>query len=166
MGYINQFTVQRCEIDSGILKIAEKYEVNSVFFEAGKTCFLEGEVERSWIQKISLLNPDLVVLAGFMKILKKDFIESVNRKIINLHPSLVPSFRGLNAIERAYERGVKITGCTVHWVNEGVDEGEIIAQVPVRILESDSLGMVKSKVHAAEHSILPETIRNLSFSKL
>ena len=154
------------EIDSGILKIAEKYEVNSVFFEAGKTCFLEGEVERSWIQKISLLNPDLVVLAGFMKILKKDFIESVNRKIINLHPSLLPSFRGLNAIERAYERGVKITGCTVHWVNEGVDEGEIIAQVPVRILESDSLGMVKSKVHAAEHSILPETIRNLSFSKM
>ena len=153
------------EIDSGILKIAEKYEVNSVFFEAGKTCFLEGEVERSWIQKISLLNPDLVVLAGFMKILKKDFIESVNRKIINLHPSLLPSFRGLNAIERAYERGVKITGCTVHWVNEGVDEGEIIAQVPVRILESDSLGMVKSKVHAAEHCILPETIRNLSFSK-
>ena len=78
----------------------------------------------------------------------------------------MPSFRGLNAIERAFEGGVKITGCTVHWVNEGVDEGEIIAQVPVRILESDSLGMVKSKVHAAEHSILPETIRNLSFSKL
>ena len=148
--------------DSGILEIAKRYKIKSNYYDAGQSVFLEDNFENSWIKKIDLLNPDLIVLAGFMKILKPTFIESVNYKIINLHPSLLPSFKGLNAIERAFKKGVKIAGCTVHWVNEGVDEGKIIAQAPVRIMENDSLDMVKSRIHAAEHILLPETIRNLS----
>tara|TARA_B100001093_G_C26683633_1_gene951585 strand:+ start:409 stop:990 length:582 start_codon:yes stop_codon:yes gene_type:complete len=148
--------------DSGILEIAKRYKIKSNYYDAGQSVFLEDNFENSWIKKIDLLNPDLIVLAGFMKILKPTFIESVNYNIINLHPSLLPSFKGLNAIERAFKKGVKIAGCTVHWVNEGVDEGKIIAQAPVRIMENDSLDMVKSRIHAAEHILLPETIRNLS----
>ncbi len=148
--------------DSGILEIAKRYKIKSNYYDAGQSVFLEDNFENSWIKKIDLLNPDLIVLAGFMKILKPTFIESVNYNIINLHPSLLPSFKGLNAIERAFKKGVKIAGCTVHWVNEGVDQGKIIAQAPVRIMENDSLDMVKSRIHAAEHILLPETIRNLS----
>lgn len=148
--------------DSGILKVAESFGINSNYYDAGHSVFLEGEFEDSWINKIGLLEPDLIILAGFMRILKPTFIKSVNYNIINLHPSLLPSFKGLNAVDRAFKKGVKVTGCTVHWVNEGVDEGKIIAQAPVRIMENDSLETVKSRVHAAEHVLLPETIRNLS----
>jgi len=102
------------------------------------------------------------VLAGFMKILKPKFINSAGNRIINLHPSLLPSFAGLNSIKRAFDKKVKITGCTVHWVNESIDDGEIIAQAPVRIMSGDTLELVTQKVHAAEHMLLPWVIKDLS----
>ena len=97
-----------------------------------------------------------------MRILKSKFLSTFKNKIINLHPSLLPSFPGLNSIEQAFEKKVKITGCTVHWVNENVDEGEIIAQAPVRIMNGDTLDLVKQKVHAAEHMLLPWVISDLA----
>jgi phosphoribosylglycinamide formyltransferase-1 len=96
-----------------------------------------------------------------MRILDSKFLSTFENKIINLHPSLLPSFPGLNSIEKAFEKKVKITGCTVHWVNEKIDEGEIIAQAPVRIMNGDDLNMVKQKVQAAEHMLLPWVIRDL-----
>jgi len=102
------------------------------------------------------------VLAGFMRILKPKFLSEFKNKIINLHPSLLPSFSGLNSIERAFNKKVKITGCTVHWVNEEIDGGEIIAQAPVRIMNGDVLELVKQKVNAAEHMLLPWVIRDLA----
>ena len=86
----------------------------------------------------------------------------IRDRIINLHPSLLPSFPGLNSIERAFNKKVKITGCTVHWVNEEIDGGEIIAQAPVRIMNGDVLELVKQKVNAAEHMLLPWVIRDLA----
>ena len=118
--------------------------------------------DEEWIQTILLYKPDLVVLAGFMRILQSKFLSAFKNKIINLHPSLLPSFPGLNSIEQAFEKKVKITGCTVHWVNENVDEGEIIAQAPVRIMNGDTLDLVKQKVHAAEHMLLPWVISDLA----
>ena len=97
-----------------------------------------------------------------MRILKSKFINSAANRIINLHPSLLPSFPGLNSIKRAFDKKVKITGCTVHWVNESIDDGEIIAQAPVRIMSGDTLELVKQKVHAAEHMLLPWVIKDLS----
>ena len=99
-----------------------------------------------------------------MKILSHSFIQEYESRVINIHPSLLPSFKGLNAIQRAYERGVKISGCTVHWVSKGVDEGKIIAQLPVRIMDSDTLDSFTQKIHAAEHFLLPEVISQLSFA--
>jgi phosphoribosylglycinamide formyltransferase-1 len=118
--------------------------------------------EDRWIHSIQELNPDLIVLAGFMRILKPKFLSEFKNKIINLHPSLLPSFPGLNSIERAFNKKVKITGCTVHWVNEEIDGGEIIAQAPVRIMDGDVLELVKLKVNAAEHMLLPWVIRDLA----
>ena len=122
---------------------------------------ISGTEEDRWIHSIQELNPDLIVLAGFMRILKPKFLSEFENKIINLHPSLLPSFPGLNSIERAFNKKVKITGCTVHWVNEEIDGGEIIAQAPVRIMNGDVLELVKQKVNAAEHMLLPWVIRDL-----
>jgi phosphoribosylglycinamide formyltransferase-1 len=111
------------------------------------------------------IQPRLIVLAGFMKILSPRFVQAYEGQIINIHPSLLPSFKGLHAIKRSYERGVKISGCTVHWVSEGVDEGRIIAQSPVRIMETDTLDSFTQKIHAAEHFLLPEVIAQLSLTE-
>ena len=148
--------------DAMILKYANSHNIRNTFLEPGEHKYrLLNEGEDIWIKTIQELQPDLIVLAGFMRILDSKFLAIFKNKIINLHPSLLPSFPGLNSIEKAFEKKVKITGCTVHWVNEKIDEGEIIAQAPVRIMNGDDLNMVKQKVQAAEHMLLPWVIRDL-----
>ena len=146
-----------------ILEHAKSFNFSSNYLDPGnqKTIISVTEEDR-WIHSIQELNPDLIVLAGFMRILKPKFLSEFKNKIINLHPSLLPSFPGLNSIERAFNKKVKITGCTVHWVNEEIDGGEIIAQAPVRIMDGDVLELVKQKVNAAEHMLLPLDIRELA----
>ncbi len=150
--------------EAGILKLGEKYGTSAQYLSCVpyKTK-LDGESEQNWISEIANLQPDLVVLAGFMRVVKEPFISAFENKIINLHPSLLPSFPGLHAIDKAFEMGVKITGCTVHWVNVIVDGGKIIEQASVRIEEGDDLGVLEGKVHQAEHSLLPSVIKGLSF---
>ena len=99
-----------------------------------------------------------------MKILSEPFIDSFRGKIINLHPSLLPSFPGTKAIEKALEAGVKVTGCTVHWVSAEVDCGEIIDQEPVRIFPRDNLPILTRRIHDAEHLLLSSVIKDLSYS--
>ena len=148
--------------DAMILKYAKSHNIRNAFLEPGEHKYrLLNEGEDIWIKTIQELQPDLIVLAGFMRILDSKFLSIFKNKIINLHPSLLPSFPGLNSIEKEFEKKVKITGCTVHWVNEKIDEGEIIAQAPVRIMNGDDLNMVKQKVQAAEHMLLPWVIRDL-----
>ena len=123
---------------------------------------LEGEAEQYWIQKIGQWKPDLIVLAGLLRVLKPPFIEAFRGRIINLHPSLLPAFPGLHAIEKAFEYGVKFTGCTVHWVTPTVDAGPIIDQALVPVANADTIETLEAKVHAAEHQLLPNVIRRLS----
>ena len=146
-----------------ILEHAKSFNFSSNYLDPGnqKTIISVTQEDR-WIHSIQELNPDLIVLAGFMRILKPKLLSEFKNKIINLHPSLLPSFPGLNSIERAFNKKVKITGCTVHWVNEEIDGGEIIAQAPVRIMNGDVLELVKQKVNAAEHMLLPWVIRDLA----
>ena len=99
-----------------------------------------------------------------MKILPETLLDAFPNKIINIHPSLLPSFKGLNAIERAFNFGVKISGCTVHFVDKEIDQGIIISQAPVRRMDSDTLEIFTQKIQAAEHVILPTTIANLSLA--
>ena len=153
--------------DSGILKVAESNNIDGHYLDGGvlKARFDE-RTEQFWIEEIMKSEPDLIVLAGFMKIVKPTFIKAFNGAIVNLHPSLLPSFKGLNAIERAFEYGVKISGCSVHWVSEEIDSGKIIGQAPVRIMEGDTIEMVSQKIHAVEHMLLPSIIQNLSIGAL
>ena len=104
-------------------------------------------------------NVDLICLAGFMSILPKKFIESWNHKIINIHPSLLPSFKGLHAQKQAYQAGVKIAGCTVHYVYPELDAGPIIMQGAVPVLGSDTLDSLTERILSLEHKCYSEAVR-------
>lgn len=149
--------------DAGILALGTRFGVSADFLDAApfKTK-LDGDGEQHYIAAITSCLPDLIVLAGFMRVLKMPFLQQFEGKIINLHPSLLPSFPGLDAIGQAWRRGVKITGCTVHEVTIDVDGGPILDQAPVRIEETDTLESLTEKVHAAEHALLPAVIARLS----
>jgi phosphoribosylglycinamide formyltransferase-1 len=127
---------------------------------------LEGEAEQEWIRTIRGWEPDLIVLAGLLRVLKPAFIEAFQGRIINLHPSLLPAFPGLHSIRQAYEHGAKYSGCTVHWVTPTVDAGPIIDQAAVRIHEGESLESVETRVHQAEHRLLPDVIQRLASGEL
>jgi phosphoribosylglycinamide formyltransferase-1 len=152
--------------EAGVLALGEKFGIPARFLDPGvfKTKF-DDVGEGRYIEEISRLEPGLVVLAGFMRILKPRFIEAFAGKIINLHPSLLPSFAGLDGIGQAWRRGVKITGCTVHYVSAEVDGGPIIDQTSVRIEADDTLASLEAKIHAAEHTLLPAVIARLSQGK-
>jgi phosphoribosylglycinamide formyltransferase-1 len=109
---------------------------------------------------------DLIVLAGFMRILSPYFINRFKDKIINIHPSLLPSFPGLNAQQQALNAGVKITGCTVHFVNEEVDAGPIILQKEVKVAEDDSEHSLSRRILKEEHKLLSLSIRLISEDKV
>jgi phosphoribosylglycinamide formyltransferase-1 len=149
--------------DAGILALGPRFGVSADFLDAApfKTK-LDGAGEEHYIAAILACRPDLIVLAGFMRVLKMPFLTKFEGRIINLHPSLLPSFPGLDGIGQAFRRGVKITGCTVHYVTLDVDGGPIIDQAAVRIEDDDTLERVAAKVHAAEHALLPDVIRRLS----
>jgi phosphoribosylglycinamide formyltransferase-1 len=157
---VQLFSDQR---DAPILELGPSFGVPAGFLDASPfRTKLEGEGEQRYIEAIDALEPDLVVLAGFMRVLKKEFLTTFAGRIINLHPSLLPSFPGLDGIGQALRRGVRITGCTVHYVNEDVDGGPIIDQLPVRVEIDDTLETLSEKIHRAEHRLLPEVIARLS----
>src|SRR5688572_14671920 len=124
--------------DAGILDLGLRYGVPANFLDAApyKTK-LDGDGEQHYIATILACQADLIVLAGFMRVLKFPFLAKFEDRIINLHPSLLPSFPGLDAIGQALRRGVKITGCTVHYVTVHVDGGPIIDQKAVRVDDDD-----------------------------
>jgi phosphoribosylglycinamide formyltransferase 1 len=149
--------------DAGILALGPRFGVPAAFLDAApyKTK-LDGAGEQHYIAAITACRPDLIVLAGFMRVIKPGFLTAFAGKIINLHPSLLPSFPGLDGIGQAWRRGVKVAGCTVHEVTPEVDGGPIIDQAAVRIEESDTLETFSEKIHAAEHVLLPAVIARLS----
>jgi phosphoribosylglycinamide formyltransferase 1 len=149
--------------DAGILALGARFGVPAAFVDpAPFKTKLEGEGETRFIEAINAARPDLVVLAGFMRVLKPRFLTEFSGRIINLHPSLLPSFPGLDGIGQAWRRGVKITGCTVHFVTQEVDGGPIIDQTPVKLEVGETLETLTAKVHAAEHALLPAVIARLS----
>jgi len=149
--------------DASVLALGTRFGVPARYIDpAPFKTKLEGEGEARFIAEIAAARPDLVVLAGFMRVLKPGFLEAFSGKIINLHPSLLPSFPGLDGIGQAWRRGVKITGCTVHRVTLDVDGGPIIDQAAVRVEAEDTLETLAGKIHAAEHLLLPSVIARLS----
>ena len=149
--------------DAGILALGLRFGVPAAFVDpAPFKTKLEGEGEARFVAAIAAAQPGLVVLAGFMRVLKPGFLNAFAGKIINLHPSLLPSFPGLDGIGQAWRRGVKITGCTVHGVTAEVDGGPILDQAAVRVESDDILETLAAKIHAAEHALLPAVIARLS----
>lgn len=110
--------------------------------------------------------PDLVILAGFMKILSPDFVDAFMGRIVNIHPSLLPRFPGLNAQKQALEAGVKTTGCTVHFVDHGCDTGPVILQRKIAVLPEDTEKSLSSRLLPVEHAALVEAIRDIETGKV
>lgn len=149
--------------DAGILALGPRFGVPARFVDpAPFKTKLEGEGERRFIEAVAAERPDLVVLAGFMRVVKPGFLGAFAGRIINLHPSLLPKFPGLDGIGQALRAGEKITGCTVHRVTAEVDGGPVLAQSRVPIAPADTLETLSAKVHAAEHALLPAVIAGLS----
>jgi phosphoribosylglycinamide formyltransferase-1 len=149
--------------DAGILALGPRFGVPASYLDpAPFKTKLEGEGEARFIAAVRAAQPDLVVLAGFMRVIKPGFLTAFAGKIINLHPSLLPSFPGLDGIGQAFRRGVKVTGCTVHGVTAEVDGGPILDQATVRVAPGETLATLAAKVHAAEHALLPAVIARLS----
>ena len=149
--------------EAGILALGPRFNVPAVFVDpAPFKTKLEGAGEDRFIAAIQEARADLVVLAGFMRVLKPKFLGTFAGMIINLHPSLLPTFPGLDGIGQAFRAGVKETGCTVHYVTLEVDAGRIIEQARVPVDPGDTLETLAAKVHAAEHALLPAVIARLS----
>jgi len=110
--------------------------------------------------------PDLIILAGFMRILSDDFVQHYSRKMLNIHPSLLPKFKGLNTHQRVIDAGEKEHGCSVHFVTAELDEGPVILQARVIVKENDTAETLASRVHKQEHKIYPEAIRVYAKNKI
>ena len=126
----------------------------------------KGDFEAKIIEHLEENKIDLIVLAGFMRMLSAEFVEKYKGRILNIHPALLPSFKGEKAIIDAFDYGVKVTGVTVHFVDEKMDHGPIILQAPVKVEESDTLESLESKIHKLEHKLYPEAIRLFVEGKL
>jgi phosphoribosylglycinamide formyltransferase-1 len=107
-----------------------------------------------------------IVLAGFMRVLTPVFLDAYKGRILNIHPALLPSFPGVNAQRQALEHGVKVTGCTVHFVDAGVDTGRIIAQRAVPVLDGDDEASLSQRIHAAEHELLVSVLVDIAAGKV
>jgi phosphoribosylglycinamide formyltransferase 1 len=144
--------------DAYALQRGKKHRLKSIFLDP-KSFSSRDDYEKQMIELLQTKSIDLVCLAGFMRILGKKFIEAFSGKIINIHPSLLPAFPGLNVQEKALQHGVRFSGCTVHFVNEEVDGGAIISQAVVPILDADDTQSLSDRILEQEHIIYPEAIR-------
>jgi phosphoribosylglycinamide formyltransferase-1 len=142
------------------LKIAQDNNINTLIIERNAFNNIHS-FEKNLIEKITFHNPYLICLAGFMRMLSNEFVDQFRGKIINIHPSLLPRYKGLNTHEKAINAGDEYAGCTVHYVTEQLDSGEIISQQKVKIEESDNINTLSKKVLKVEHKIYPEAIKLL-----
>jgi len=117
--------------------------------------------EQALRAQLDPLKPDLICLAGYMRVLSSEFVSAYRGRILNIHPSLLPKFPGLDAQRQALEAGERVTGCTVHFVDEGVDSGPIVLQRSVPILPGDDAGALSARILEEEHRAYPEAIRKV-----
>ena len=148
--------------DARILIRAQHNRIPSYFIDCSPLrTVLKDNAENNLISVLKEHEPDIIVLAGFMRIIKSKFLSLYPNKIINIHPSLLPEFPGLNAVKQALDAGVSETGCTVHYVDDGIDTGKIILQKKVPISKNDSIESLIKKIHKAEHSILIKSLQKI-----
>jgi len=151
--------------DAKALERAKAAKVKSLFINP-KDFKSREDYEKNVVDALKEANVGLVVLSGYMLILGKPLLSAFKNKIINIHPALIPSFPGLHAQKQAVDFGVRVSGCTVHFVDESLDAGPIILQSAVPVLQNDSEGSLSERILKEEHRILPEAVRLFSEGRL
>jgi len=151
--------------DAGALERARRADVEAAVFPNSE---YEDRAQRDralgdWIEE---RGADLVVLAGYMQMLSPEFVARFHNRLINVHPALLPAFPGIDAVQQAIDHGSKVTGVTVHFVDEGMDSGPIIMQRPVPVAPSRDRDETEKVIHATEHALLPETIRLIAAGRV
>jgi phosphoribosylglycinamide formyltransferase 1 len=150
-------------LDAPILDIAREFSVANAYLPPGQfRTRLEPKVESELVDMLRGAGAELVVLAGFMRVLHAPILKAFPRRIINIHPALLPKFPGLEAWKQALAAGDEITGCTVHYVDEKIDHGEIIAQRQVPILPGDTPESLHARIQIAERELYPAVIAEFS----
>ena len=139
------------------LDFAKKYKIKSKIFNFKN----QKKAETQILKYLKNNSIDFICLAGFMKILSKEFIKKFGKKIINIHPSLLPKYKGLNTHERVIKKKEKFSGCTVHYVSNKVDSGKIILQKKIKILKKDTPDTLAKKVLKQEHIIFPKAVKRV-----
>jgi phosphoribosylglycinamide formyltransferase 1 len=146
-------------LDAPILDMAREFGVANAYLPPGRfRTRLEPEIEKQLVQMLRDAGVELVVLAGFMRVLHEPMLKAFPRRIINIHPSLLPKFPGLEAWKQALAAGEAVTGCTVHYVDERIDHGQIVAQREVRILPNDTPESLHARIQVLEHELYPAII--------
>ncbi len=123
---------------------------------------LDGPQEQTYIDALRAAQADYIVLAGFMRMIKRGMLEAFPRRIINIHPALLPAFPGVHSWEQALAYGAKLTGCTVHFVDAGMDTGPIIAQAAVPVLDNDTPDTLHARIQEQEHLLYPRVLQCLA----
>jgi phosphoribosylglycinamide formyltransferase-1 len=145
--------------DAGILDVAREFRVPNLYLPPGSfRTRLEPKVEMEMTRLLQEADVDLVVLAGFMRVLKEPLLNAFPQRIVNIHPSLLPKFPGIEAWKQALEAGEKVAGCSVHYVDAGIDSGEIIAQRKVPVMPGDTAESLHARIQTAERVLYPEVI--------
>jgi len=146
-------------LDAPILDIAREFSIPNAYLPPGRfRTRLEPQAEMELVRMLRDAGVELVILAGFMRVLKSPMLEAFPRRILNIHPALLPKFPGLEAWKQALAAGEKVTGCTVHYVDEGIDHGDIIAQREVPILPNDTPETLHARIQIAERELYPAAI--------
>lgn len=147
-------------VHAPILDIAREFSVPNSYLPSGHfRTRLEPEMEAELVQLLRDAGVELVALAGFMRVLKEPMLKAFPRRILNIHPSLLPKFPGLEAWKQALAAGETVTGCTVHYVDDKIDHGDIIAQREVPILPDDTAETLHARIQIAERELYPDVIR-------
>lgn len=149
--------------DAGILKLADQFKIPSLFIEPGpfKTKLTEA-IEQKIVTHLQAAKVDFIALAGFMRVIKEPLLKAFPGRILNIHPSLLPQFPGLEAWRQAHAEKVSETGCTVHLVDEGIDTGKILGQSRVPIFSEDTPETVHARIQEAEHELYPRIVREFA----
>jgi phosphoribosylglycinamide formyltransferase 1 len=146
-------------LDAPILHMAHEFGVANVYLPPGRfRTRLEPETEDQLVQMLREAGIELIVLAGFMRVLHEPMLKAFPRRIINIHPSLLPKFPGLEAWKQALVAGETVTGCTVHYVDEQIDHGKILAQKEIRILPNETAENLHARIQVLEHELYPTVI--------
>ena len=146
-------------LDAPVLDLAREFGIANAYLPPGRfRTRLEPEVEEQLVQMLRAAGVELVVLAGFMRVLHEPMLKAFPRRIINIHPSLLPKFPGLEAWKQALVAGETVTGCTVHYVDEQIDHGQILGQKEVKILPNDTAETLHARIQVVEHELYPAVI--------